>query len=436
LNEAPRSFAQKALARAAGLERVEVGEIVDARPDVLLSHDNSAAIRAIWQRFGADRLLAPERMAITLDHAVPAPTPLHARNHAEIRRFVAEQGIESFFEVGRGICHQVLSEEAIVLPGQLVLGADSHTPHFGWMGGFGAGVGRSEMAVLWATGELWLRVPETLRIELEGTLSPWVSAKDVALHLIGTLGQDAGLYRCVEITGTAVEAMSLSSRMTLANMMAEMGCKAAWLRPDDEVFRYLAERLKRREGSDEPVADFQATLADGALYPDEGAACERHHFDVDEIRPRVACPHRVDNMASVDDLSTVRVDQAFVGTCTNGRSEDLEVVHRLLRGRQVAQGTRLLIVPASSAVLQDAVERGWVADLMQAGAVFGTPGCGPCMGNHLGVLAEGETCISSANRNFKGRMGEPEADIYLASPAVVAASAILGRIASPEEVVS
>ena len=430
-----RTFAQKALARAAGLPSVEIGQIVDARPDIALSHDNSAAIRQIWLRFGRDRVAIPERMAITLDHAVPAPTPRHALNHAEVRRFVAEQGVAHFFEVGRGICHQVFSEEALLEPGQLILGSDSHTPHFGWMGAFGSGVGRSEMAVIWATGELWLRVPESLRIELVGTPPPWVSAKDAALHVIGALGEDGGLYASVEIVGPGVTAFSLESRMAIANMMAEMGAKTSYLEPDDAVLRFLAERLVKRHRDGRTVEGEIERLRAGALYSDAGAPYAAvHRFDLSKLPITVARPHRVDHTIDIDDLGEVHVDQAFIGTCTNGRIEDLEIAHRILKGKRVAAGTRLLIVPASSEVLTVALERGWVADLLAAGAHFGTPGCGPCMGNHQGVLAKGEVCISSANRNFKGRMGEPDAEIYLASPAVVAASAILGRIASPAEV--
>lgn len=445
---APQTFAQKALARASGLVEVEVGQIVDVRPDVALSHDNSAAIREIWLRFGQPRVAIPERMAITLDHAVPAPTPRHARNHAEIRRFVAEQGIAHFFEIGRGICHQVLSEEALVLPGQVILGADSHTPHFGWLGALGAGVGRSEMAVLWATGELWLRVPESMEISLAGELRPWVSTKDLALSVIGSLGADGGLYRSVEISGSLVPRLSLDARAALVNMMAELGVKCAFMAPDDAVFRELAERLVARAPGGcngqsaleemakvEEVEQVEERLRRGALYPDDGAPyVERHRLDAASVEPQVACPHRVDHTAPASELRHVAVDQAFIGTCTNGRLEDLEVVHWILKGRRVARGTRLVIVPASSRVLEEAVRRGWVSDLLQSGAVFGTPGCGPCMGNHLGVLAPGEVCISSANRNFKGRMGEPEAEIYLASPAVVAASAVAGRIVLPEEI--
>ena len=439
-----RTFAQKALARASGQNTAAVGEIVDARPDIVLSHDNTAPIAEIWRQFGQDRVAIPERMAVTLDHAVPAPTVRHAQNHAEVRAFVAEQGVGHFFEVGRGICHQVLSEEAIVLPGDVILGSDSHTPHFGWLGAFGAGVGRSEMAVIWATGELWLRVPESIRIRLEGVLGEWATTKDVALTLIGDLGADGALYRSVEFEGPAIAGLSLDSRAALVNMMAEMGAKNAYMRPDGAVFEYLAERLVARPGRrpgrgaepGETATEVAERLAERALYPDAGAEyAAEHRIDLSSIDPRVACPHQVDDTVGVGELDSVRVDQAFIGTCTNGRLEDLGAVHHVMAGRRIASGTRMVIVPASSEVWNEALARGWVADLAEAGAVFGTPGCGPCMGNHLGVLAPGEVCISSANRNFQGRMGDRGAEIYLASPAVVAASAVAGRIVHPAEVV-
>ena len=425
VQKSAQTFAQKALARAAGAGSVEVGQVVDTRPDVVLSHDNTAAIRKIWMELGQERVVIPERMAITLDHAVPAPSTAHARNHAEVRRFVREQGVGHFFEVGRGICHQVLSEEALVLPGELILGADSHTPHFGWMGAFGAGVGRSEVACLWATGELWLRVPESLQVTIDGPVPPSVTGKDIALHLLSRLGADGGLYRSVEFAGDGLASLSLESRMSLANMMAEMGVKCTYLSPDGPVFDFLAAASGRSAEE----------LARTALYPDPGAAyAMRVSVDASELRPMVARPHRVDDVVAVDELGDVPVDQAFIGTCTNGRLEDLQAVHRVLRGRRVADGTRLLIVPSSSRVLEDAVRTGLASELMAAGAVFGTPGCGPCMGNHLGVLAPGEVCISSGNRNFRGRMGTPDAEIYLGSPAVVAASAVAGRICAPEAV--
>ncbi len=448
----PQTFAQKALARAAGLPTVEIGQVVDARPDVVLSHDNTAAIRRIWLQFGQERVVIPERLAITLDHAVPAPTTRHAQNHAEVRQFVAEQGIRHFWEVGRGICHQVLSEEAIVLPGQLILGADSHTTHFGWMGAFGAGIGRSEVAVLWATGELWLRVPESMQVVLEGELPLGVTAKDFALRLIGDLGADGGLYLSIEFAGDGIQRLSLASRMVLANMMAEFGAKTAYVPPDEKTYTYLAKRLLKRwktedfgVGGDAGIAGGEAAAPDiqsvishlqsSALFPDPGAEyVATHIYRAEELEPYVACPHSVDNVVPLSQIAGTPVQQAFLGTCTNGRLEDIAAAAAVVQGRQVARGTRFIVIPASSQVLQAALERGYIQTLVEAGAVVGVPGCGPCMGNHMGIPAPNEVTISSANRNFRGRMGTPEAEIYLASPAVVAASAVAGVIADPREI--
>ncbi len=436
----PQTFAQKAIARAAGLDFVEVGQVVDARPDVVLSHDNTAAIRRIWQEFGQDRVLIPERIAITLDHAVPAPTTKHAQNHAEIRQFVQEQGIRHFFEVGRGICHQVLSEEALILPGQMILGADSHTPHFGWMGAFGAGIGRSEVAALWATGELWLRVPESMRIVLDGDLPAGVTSKDFALRIIGDLGADGGLYASVEFSGSGITAMSLSSRMVLPNMMAEFGAKNAYVVPDEKTVDYLAAGMERRLGDweIERLVDADQSpnllISQSLLLPDPDAAYTATHvYHAADLEPYVACPHTVDNVVPVSDLAGIRVQQAFLGTCTNGRLEDLAAAAAVIRGKKVAVGTRFLVIPASSRVLEEALAAGYIQDFVAAGAVIGVPGCGPCMGNHMGIPAPGEVTISSANRNFQGRMGTRDAEIYLANPAVVAASAVAGRIVGPQE---
>ena len=436
---AAQTFAQKALARAAGLETVEVGEVVDVRPDIVLSHDNTAAIREIWQQFGQERVAIPQKLAITLDHAVPAPTTRHAQNHAEIRTFVQEQGIRHFFEVGRGICHQVLSEEALVLPGQMILGADSHTPHFGWMGAFGAGIGRSEVATLWATDELWLRVPESIRIVLEGEMPTYVTAKDFALRIIGDWGADGGLYASVEFGGSGIEALSIDARMALANMMAEFGAKSAYIAPDGRTLAYLDAALRVRVAREkgERGDDGQSTdVAQSQLFPDENAAYSAtYRYRADDLEPTVACPHTVDNVVPLSAVAGVRVQQAFIGTCTNGRLEDIAAAAKVVQGRQVARGTRLLVIPASSKVLQEALRRGYIETLVAAGAAIGTPGCGPCMGNHMGVPATGEVTISSANRNFRGRMGTKEAEIYLANPAVVAASAVAGRIADPRSLV-
>ena len=434
-----KTFAEKALARAAGLREVVAGQIVDAVPDVALSHDNTAAIAKIFRALGVARVKYPERLAIALDHAVPAPTTVHATNHAETRKFVEEQGIANFFEVGRGICHQVLSEEAIVLPGQLILGADSHTTHYGWMGAFGAGVGRSEIAAIWATGELWLRVPESIKITADGELPPGVTSKDLCLRIIGDLGADGGLYASVELHGSASSKMSVESRMVIPNMMAEFGVKNAYLVPDEAVFEWLAER---KVNSQQSTVDRQAAIENrkskirkGALYPDADAIyAATYRYDAAQLEPYVACPHRVDNVKPLSQVRGTRVQQAFIGTCTNGRIEDLAAAAEILRGKKLARGTRLLVIPASSQVLSDALARGYIQTFIDAGAVIGTPGCGPCMGNHMGIPAPGEVKISTANRNFRGRMGTRDSEIYLASPAVVAASAIAGVIAGPREV--
>jgi 3-isopropylmalate/(R)-2-methylmalate dehydratase large subunit len=438
-----KTFAEKALARAAGLPEVAAGQVVDTRPDVVLSHDNTAAIAHIFYSIGLKKVAIPEKLAITLDHAVPAPTPQHARNHAEVRAFVQEQGVRHFYEVGRGICHQVLSEEALVLPGQLILGADSHTTHFGWMGAFAAGIGRTETAALWATGELWLRVPESLKIVVTGELGRGITAKDLCLHIIGQLGADGGLYTSVEFSGPAIEHMSLSSRMVIPNMMAEFGAKNAYLTPDEPVFDYLARRWARRMEAENPHAnagsltlqdEAQAAARAQALYPDPDARYAAvYTFDAPAIELTVACPHTVDAARPLAEVKGVHIHQAFIGTCTNGRLEDLQAAAEIIQGKKVARGTRLLVIPASAEVYAEAMRQGYVQTLLEAGAVVGVPGCGPCMGNHMGILAPGEVCLSSANRNFKGRMGQPEAEIYLASPAVVAASAIAGCITDPRD---
>ena len=434
------TFAEKALARAAGLPHTVAGQVIDAKPDVALSHDNTAAIARIFRAIGLDRVAIPDRLCVTLDHAVPAPTPKHAQNHAEVRAFVKEQGIRNFFEVGRGICHQVLSEEALVLPGQLVLGADSHTTHFGWLGAFGAGIGRTEMAAIWATGELWLRVPESMKVIVTGELGRGVTSKDLCLHLIGLLGADGGLYQSIEFHGEAITQMSLASRMVIPNMMAEFGAKNAYLVPDEKVFEYLAERRVRTaergtRSAESVISNQQSTIAAMAIYPDDDAVyASTHVIDAASIELKVAVPHTVDNVKPLREVAGTKVHQAFLGTCTNGRLEDLAAAAEIVNGQRVADGTRLLVIPASSEVYAQAIQAGYVQTLLEAGAVFGTPGCGPCMGSHMGILAPGEVCVSTANRNFKGRMGQPDADIYLASPAIVAASAIKGVLADPREI--
>ncbi len=437
----PHTYAEKILAQNAGLLEVKPGQVLDVSPDIALSHDNSAPISKIFYNLGVERVKYPQRLAITLDHAAPPPTTKHAQNHAEIRRFVSEQGLEHFFEVGRGICHQVLCEEGLIYPGILLLGADSHSTHYGALGAFSAGVGRSEMAAIWATGKLWLRVPESIKITLEGKFKPWVTSKDIALSIIGRLGADGGLYASIEFHGQAVTAMSMSSRFVLSNMMAEMGAKNAWVKPDGQTFNWLEEqlRVKAAEQDDNgllerlPQQRLAWESASQELAPDTAATyLADYKFYASAIEPQVACPHTVDNVKPLSAVAGTKVDQAFLGTCTNGRLEDIAAAAQVVAGHKVT--ARLLVIPASSLVYREAIKAGHVETLLAAGATFGTPGCGPCMGNHLGIPAPGEVTISSANRNFQGRMGTRDSEIYLASAAVVAASAVAGELISPAEI--
>ena len=414
-----QTFAEKILAKKAGLSHTVPGQIVNITPDVALSHDNTAPIYGIFKEMGGQRVFDPKMHAIFIDHAAPAPTTKHAENHRIIREFVAEQGIENFYDVGRGICHQVLVEEGLALPGEVVLGSDSHSPHAGVMGAFGAGIGRSEMASIWAVGSLWLRVPESMKITVDGQFKPGVTAKDLAIKVIGDLGADGALYMSVEWHGAAIRSLDISQRSILPNMMAEMGAKNSVIPPDEVTFAYLAGRAKR---------EFEL------LLPDEDATyAQSYTYRAEDLEPMIACPHTVDNVQPLSKVARMRVHQAFLGTCTNGRLEDLAAAAAVLKGRKTAPGTRLLVIPASSQVYLDALKAGYIETLLEAGAAIESPGCGPCMGNHMGVPAVGEVSISTSNRNFRGRMGTKESDIYLASPAVVAASAVAGEITHPKD---
>jgi len=414
------TFAQKVLARKAGLEQVVPGQIVTVRPDRLLTHDNTAAIARKFAKIGVQRMADPTMSVIVLDHVVPAANETYAKNHQEIRAFVRQQGITAFYDVGEGICHQVLPEKGHAWPGALIVGSDSHTTTHGAFGAFSAGIGRTEAAAVMATGEIWLRVPQSFRIVINGSLPPRVSAKDVILYIIGDLGADGADYRSVEFSGETVRNMSIASRMVLCNMAAEMGAKNGVVLPDEKTRQWLEGRV---------------SVPYEEVHPDADAAYERViEYDVTGLAPQVARPHRVDNVVPVTEVAGIKIDQALIGTCTNGRLEDLEMAADILRGRHIAPGVRLLVLPASREVLLAALQRGLIADLVSAGATVLNPGCGPCLGAHQGCMAPGEVTISTANRNFKGRMGCKEAEIYLASPATVAASALAGEIADPREV--
>lgn len=416
-----KTFSEKILGAKAGKE-VAAGEVVTVSPDMLLSHDNSAAIIREFRKIGLKKVFDPEKIVIVLDHVVPAASEKHAQNHKEIREFVSEQKIPKFFDISYGICHQVFSEKGFALPGKLILGADSHTTSYGAFGAFSSGIGRSEMACIWATDMIWLRVPETIKIELEGELPPGVFAKDAILKLIGDGGADQANYKAVEFSGPAAGTFSISDRLTFCNMAAEMGAKNGYFFPDHKTRSYLDS----------------ADKSGYAIYiSDPDATYEKiRSFDLSSLEPQVACPHTVDNVKPVSEIKCVRFHQALIGTCTNGRVEDLKIAAQILKGKKVHPHIRVLVIPASRDEYLKALKEGIIEILVEAGCVILNPGCGPCLGAHQGILAPGETALSTANRNFKGRMGSRESEIYLASPALVAASALEGKIVDPRNYLS
>ncbi|MBU0703474.1 MAG: 3-isopropylmalate dehydratase large subunit [Chloroflexi bacterium] len=414
------TFVEKVLARKAGLESVVPGQIVTIRPDKLLTHDNTAAISKQFRKIGVDKVADPSINVIVLDHVTPAANETYAANHKIIREFVAEQGISAFYDIGEGICHQVLPEKGHAWSGAVIVGSDSHTPTHGAFGAFSAGIGRTEAAAVMATGKIWLRVPESLRIVVNGALPGRVSAKDVILHIIGDLLADGADYRSVEFAGETIREMSIASRMVLTNMAAEMGAKNGVVEPDEKTRAWLKGRVEHEYAE---------------VFADPDATYERViEYNVSDLVPQIAKPHTVDNVVPVAEAACTPINQALVGTCTNGRLEDLAAAAEILRGKHIASSVRLLVLPASREVLLAAIEQGYVSDLVSAGATLLNPGCGPCLGAHEGCMAPTEATISTANRNFKGRMGSKEAFIYLGSPATVAASALAGVITDPREV--
>jgi 3-isopropylmalate/(R)-2-methylmalate dehydratase large subunit len=415
-----KTFAEKILALKAGLDEAVPGQIVTVQPDKLLTHDNTSAIAKTFRKIGVDRVAHPETNVIILDHVVPAANETYAQSHKETREFVREQGITAFYDIGEGICHQVLPEHGHALPGMLIVGSDSHTPSHGALGAFAAGIGRTEAAAVMATGEIWLRVPDSMRIIAEGTMPERVSAKDLILRIIGDIGADGADYKSVEFAGPAIEAMSVGGRQVLCNMAAEMGAKNGYVAPDDVTRTWLAGRTQ---------------VAYREVHPDPDAVyAQVLQYDVGDLAPQVAKPHRVDSVVPVTEIAGLPINQALIGTCTNGRLEDLGAAADILRGKQIAPWVRLLVLPASREILLEAIQAGIITDLVAAGATLLNPGCGPCLGAHEGCMAPGERTISTANRNFKGRMGSRDAEIYLGSPATVAASALKGEIADPREV--
>ncbi|MEW6552817.1 MAG: 3-isopropylmalate dehydratase large subunit [Actinomycetota bacterium] len=410
------TIAEKVFSSHCGRE-VRAGELVVAEVDFMMGQDGTSplAIKA-FRELGGDKVNDPARVALVIDHSSPSPLEGVSNLHAMMRAFAAEQEI-GIYDIGCGVCHCLLPERGHVAPGDIVIGADSHTTTYGAINAFSTGVGSTDLAAAMLTGRLWFKVPPTLRLELHGQLQEGVYSKDVALFLAGQLTADGATYLAVEYGGEVISALSVEARFTISNMAVEMGAKAGLMEADAKTMEWVSGRVSRPFT---PAA------------PDQDAAYEKtEEFDLSGLVPQVAEPHRVDSVRPVEEVEGTPVQEAVIGTCTNGRLEDLEVAARILAGRRVSPEVRLIVAPASCRVFLDAMEKGIVKQLIEAGAVFVTPGCGPCVGTHNGVPSDGERVISTANRNFKGRMGNAEAFIYLASPATVAASAVAGKITDP-----
>jgi len=410
---------EKILARASTRKTVEPNEIVEARIDVAMVHDLTGPLTVkAFREIGIKRVWDPDKIVVILDHLVPADSVTTAELHKTLRNFVKEQEIGHFYDVGRGgVCHQVMPEEGFVRPGEVVVGADSHTCEYGALGAFATGIGSTEMAAVFVKGSLWFRVPKVIKINAEGKFKEYVSAKDLILKIISTLGSGGATYKGIEFTGKTVEDMSIDGRLTMCNMVIEAGAKAGIIEPDEKTIDYVKEHWKGRLDQ---------------VKSDPNAAYEKQiQMNVADLSPQVACPSSVDNVKPASELGNIEIDQAFIGTCTNGRMEDLRVAARILHGKRVGRGVRAIVIPASRNIYLESLREGLIETFVQAGAAVGNPNCGPCLGGHMGILAAGEVCVSTSNRNFTGRMGSKDARVYLASPATVAASAIEGRIVDP-----
>lgn len=408
---------EKILAKTAGKSSVKTGEIVNCTVDIAGINDLYLQTVRSFYEIGATQVAIPENVVMFLDHYAPPSTITQADNQKQFRQFCKEQNVGHLMEINEGVCHQVLADKGLSRPGRLIVVTDSHTTTHGAFGAFGTGVGATDMATILATGQLWFRVPEIIKIELTGTLPKGVYAKDVILYVIGKLKADYGVYKGVEFTGSIIQDFNISERMALCNMTTEMGAKAAYIQPDEITLQFFAEK---------GVSDFEIQTTD----PDFTYA-EELAFDVSHIGPQLAAPASVDNVAPLADFVDRPIDQAYLGSCTGGRLEDLAIAAHILEGKKIAPSTRFVVVPASQKVFLDAMAKGYIQTLVSAGATFVTPSCAACLGTHQGLLASGETCISSTNRNFPGRMGSTGGQIFLGSPAAVAAAALNGKITDP-----
>ncbi|MEI8390206.1 MAG: 3-isopropylmalate dehydratase large subunit [bacterium] len=415
------TITEKILAAHAGLDEVKPGDLITAKVDITLANDITGPVAINeFRKIGVDKVFDKERVVFVPDHFTPNKDIKSAQNAKLIREFAKEQGLKHYFEVGRlGIEHTLLPDQGIVGPGDLVIGADSHTCTYGALGAFSTGVGSTDLACAMASGETWFKVPETIKVIFNGKLNKWVSGKDLVLHLIGDIGVDGALYQSLEITGSAIDELSIDGRFTICNMAIEAGAKNGIIPADKITEEYVKNRTLR------PYKFYQS---------DENAEYLRViEYDTSKIEPTVSFPHLPENTKPISQVGNIKIDQAVIGSCTNGRLPDLKEAAEILDGRKVHPDVRLIVLPGTQEIYLECIRLGYAEKIVKAGGAFSTPTCGPCLGGHMGILAEGERAISTTNRNFVGRMGHPKSEVYLSNPAIAAASAILGRIASPDE---
>ena len=413
---------EKILAKNSGRTHVKTGEIITAKIDFAEINDLYLQTVYSFYEMGGEKVWDNTRAAFVFDHYAPAPDIKSAANHGEMREFARKNQLKYHFDTNCGVCHQVMPEAGVIYPGMIIVATDSHTTTHGAFGAMGTGCGATDMATILMTGELWFRVPEIIEVRLEGKAPEGVFPKDVILNVLGRINADGAVYKAIDFTGSYVESLNVAGRMVICNMAVEMGAKTAYMQPNQDVLDYVSKRA---------VRPFEVQDTDPGF-----AYGESHVFDVSGMEPQLACPHSVDNvdtLAHVTANREIKLNQGYIGSCTGGREEDIAVAARIVKGRHIPPYSRLVVVPASSEVMLSCMEKGYIQDLMNAGATITTPGCGACLGAHEGIIAPGETCISSTNRNFPGRMGSNQASIYLASPATVAASIINGRITDPRD---
>ena len=417
----PMTITEKILAAHSGREAVHPGELVQVKVDVALANDITAPLAIqVFREIGTDRVFDRERVALVADHFVPNKDIASAEQTKIMHDFAREQDLLHYYDPGNGgVEHVILPEKGIVGPGDLVIGADSHTCTYGALGAFSAGVGSTDLGAIMATGSTWLKVPLAIKVVYDGELRPWVGGKDLILYTLGLIGVEGANYKTLEFTGNAIEKLSMDDRFTMANMAVEGGAKNGIVAPDDITREYVQGRTLRESVflSSDPDAEYEKIIT----------------IDASEIEPQVAFPHSPDNVRPVSEAGGVTLDQVFIGSCTNGRLSDLQKAADVLRGKTVARDTRLIVLPGSKDVFQKCIQEGIIDIFLDAGAMVGPPSCGPCLGGHLGILAKGEKALGTSNRNFVGRMGHPESQVFLAGPAVAAASSVLGRIGSPDE---